>query len=171
MKTIKRVWGVLDWGAKFAILALTIPILTIGMFIFSLYQEQPQNTHTIEYIEVPVEVKTHTLLTEIAEVTATVYRANAQECDADYLTTASGMKLDSVDQYQHRVLAISADLRRTLSWGDSVYVYGTGQYDGWWRVEDAMNNRWYRKIDLLINHDMPVGKWRHVKLFKEWSIE
>lgn len=110
--------------------------------------------------EVPV------LLFETGIFTATVYNATPKQCNGDYLVTASGFKLDSCSQYPHRICAVSRDLLKEFSYGDSIYVTGTGKYDGWWHIEDTMNKRYRKRIDLLIDQEMDIGKWK-VQVFKK----
>lgn len=126
-------------------------------FAFILFLLSPLNLS--EYSPVNGFINSETLT-----VTATVYNAVESQCDASPLITASGFRLDPNDQYQHRVVGISRDLKHYLNFGDSIYVTGTDIYDGWWYVEDVMAARWYRRIDFLINDDMPIGKWNNVKI-------
>jgi 3D (Asp-Asp-Asp) domain-containing protein len=149
----------------------------IATFTFSYMNLSKNNERVCNHFcdePVAIHIKRDTInivLERLKNVTATVYRANIKECDGDYLTTASGLRLDSLNQYKHRVIAISTDLKRHLSWGDSVYVVGVGIYNGWWQVNDAMNSRWRNKVDLLINSDMPIGKWNNVKIFKKHEVQ
>ena len=132
-------------------------VLIIGSLL------QPPSEKKLPPVIVMQPVK---LLLNEATVTATVYRACANECNRDFLITASGFKLDSTNQYKHRVIAVSRDLLKRFNYGDSVYIRGTGKYDGWWWVEDTMNRRWENRIDFLINKDMGLGKWDSVNIFK-----
>ena len=117
-----------------------------------------------EYDEVIDEIQV-----EHAEylVTATVYHAVASQCDGDYLTTASGRKIKSTNEaYSHRYIAVSRDLRELFPYGCEVEVIGTGIYDGIYIVADTMNKRYTEYIDILINPDMPIGKWENVIIKK-----
>jgi len=100
------------------------------------------------------------------KVTATVYHADPKQCNADFLTTASMFAIDSLNQYKHRILAISRDLKKYFEFGDTVLVEGTKVYDGVWYVEDVMNSRYQNTIDFLINKEMPIGKWKNVRIKK-----
>lgn len=121
----------------------------------------------IVYYQKPVINKTISLFEYHSKVTATVYNAVPEQCNSNYLITASGFKLDSLNQYSHRILAVSRDLLSQFCYGDSVYIVGTGKYDGWWRIEDTMNKRWKKRIDLLINQDMGLGKWSDVRIYQK----
>lgn len=120
----------------------------INIIIEEVYEELPDN-HA-EYL-----------------VTATVYHAVEAQCNADYLTTASGMKIKSTNEaYSHRYIAVSRDLRELFPYGCKVEVTGTGVYDGIYTVADTMNKRYTEYIDILINPDMPIGKWENVIIKK-----
>ena len=49
--------------------------------------------------------------------------------------------------------------------GTRVKIKGTS-YDGVYTVEDKMNKRYTKRIDILINKGMSIGKWENVKLTK-----
>lgn len=138
-------------------------MLLLILFLTSLF--------SIEHVEEADKVNGEILikygvLKQVGEVTTTVYRANIHECDSDFLTTASGFKLDSNDQYQHRIIALSRDLfNENINFGDSVFLFGTGCYDGWWHVEDTMNSRYFNTVDLLINEGMLINKWNNIQLY------
>lgn len=100
------------------------------------------------------------------KVTCTVYNAVPEQTNSDPSHTASMFKLDLKNPYKHRVVAISRDLMKKFPMGTKVLVEGTGKYDGVWYVEDKMNKRYSKRIDLLINVDMPIGKWENVKITK-----
>jgi len=85
-------------------------------------------------------------------VTVTTYTTDPQETDEEPLITASGFKLDSLNPRRHKIIAISRDLKKRYPFGSKVRVTGLGKkYDGVYKVEDVMNSRWRKKIDLLIN--------------------
>tara|TARA_R110000868_G_scaffold148357_4_gene370226 strand:- start:1442 stop:1912 length:471 start_codon:yes stop_codon:yes gene_type:complete len=124
---------------------------------------------TIKVVEIcETETKTvEKLLFQQGVVTATVYNADPKQCNTDYLVTASGFKLDSSNQYQHRIIAVSRNLLNQFSYGDSVYITGTDHYDGWWVIHDTMNKRYVNCVDFLINKKMPIGKWKSVHIYKK----
>ena len=49
--------------------------------------------------------------------------------------------------------------------GTRVSIKGTS-YDGIYVVEDKMNKRYENRIDILINQDMQIGKWKNVIITK-----
>lgn len=99
-------------------------------------------------------------------VTATVYNAVVEQTNSDPGHTASMFKLDLKNPYKHRIIAVSRDLLTKFPMGTKVRIEGTGRYDGIWYVEDKMNKRYSKRIDLLINVDMPIGKWNNVTIAK-----
>ena len=99
-------------------------------------------------------------------VTATVYNAVPEQTNSDPGHTASMFKLDLSNPYKHRIIAVSRDLLIKFPMGTKVRVEGAGKYDGVWIVEDKMNKRYSKRIDLLINVSMSIGKWNDVKLIK-----
>ncbi len=100
------------------------------------------------------------------KVTCTVYNAVPAQTNSDPGHTASMFKLDLSNPYKHRIIAVSRDLLIKFPMGTKVRIEGTGKYDGIWFVEDKMNKRYSKRIDLLINTNMPIGKWNSVKITK-----
>ena len=98
-------------------------------------------------------------------VTATVYNAVASQTNEDFVHTASMFKLDVTNPYEHKIIAVSRDLLKKYPLGTRVWISGT-DYDGEYVVEDKMNKRFTRKIDILINQDMCIGKWNNVIITK-----
>lgn len=99
------------------------------------------------------------------EVTATVYHAVPEQTNSDPFHTAFMFKLDSVNQYKHRIIAVSRDLLDKYPNGTKVRLKGT-IYDGIYTVRDKMNKRYKNRIDILINKNMKIGKWNNVKIIK-----
>jgi len=74
------------------------------------------------------------------KVTATAYSAREKECNAQPWVTASGTPS------RVGVIAVSRDLEELgVNLGDFVIVKGMGLF----RVEDRMNKRWKKRIDIL----------------------
>ena len=99
------------------------------------------------------------------EVVATVYNAVPAQTNSDPGHTASMFKLDLSNPYKHRIIAVSRDLLKKFPMGTRVRVEGTS-YDGIYIVEDKMNKRYTKRIDILINIEMKIGKWENVKITK-----
>ena len=99
-------------------------------------------------------------------VVATVYNAVPEQTNSDPSHTASMFKIDLSNPYKHRIIAVSRDLLIKYPMGTKVRISGTKGYDGIYTVEDLMNKRYKRRIDILINIDMKIGKWDNVKIEK-----
>ena len=103
---------------------------------------------------------------EISEiVTMTTYTVERSQTDSNPFETASGMSLDKKNPAKHRVVAISRDLKDIFAFGDSVMIVA-GVYSGIYYVEDVMNKRFKKKIDLLINPKDKNTKLYNVKIVK-----
>ena len=98
-------------------------------------------------------------------VVATVYNAVAEQCNSDPGHTASMFKLDLKNPYKHKIIAVSRDLLIDFPMGTLVKIEGTS-YDGIYQIQDKMNKRYRKRIDILINTDMKIGKWKNVKITK-----
>lgn len=98
-------------------------------------------------------------------VVCTVYNAVPEQTNSDPEHTAFMFKLDLNNPYKHRIIAVSRDLLKKYPKGTKVYIDGT-RYDGIYTVMDKMNKRYTNRIDILINEDMPIGKWNHTKIIK-----
>jgi len=86
------------------------------------------------------------------KVTATAYSAREEECNAQPWITASGTPS------RVGVIAVSRDLESIgVQLGDFVIVKGMGLF----RVEDRMNKRWRKRIDIL--HGNPEAARRFAK--------
>lgn len=126
-----------------------------AMLVFALLFVQEQKEQNVE------------IEREVYVVTATVYHAVEEQCDKDCLITASGSRISSTKSaYDHRYIAVSRDLLDVFPYGTKVEVSGCGLLDGEWIVADTMNRRYKGYVDLLINPDMPIGKWEGVRIKK-----
>ena len=97
-------------------------------------------------------------------VTATVYHAVPEQTNSDPEHTAFMFKLDLTNPFKHRIIAVSRDLLSRYPNGSKVLLKGT-KYDGVYTVKDKMNKRYKKRIDILINEGMPIGKWHEAKIF------
>lgn len=101
--------------------------------------------------------------TEEVIVTATIYHATPEQCNADYLTTASGKKINEENPQGHRWVAVSRDLELVgFTMGEKIIVENAGEMNGVWTIEDRMNKRWIHRIDFLVNKTKTGGKWKNV---------
>lgn len=97
--------------------------------------------------------------TEIkSNVKVTTYTTSESQTDNTPYVTASGFKLSKKNPKQHRIVAISRDLKKRLKFGDKIKLTGIGKYNGVYQVEDVMNKRFRNRIDILINpKDKPIS--------------
>ncbi len=97
-------------------------------------------------------------------VTLTTYKAIEGETDSTPLITASGFKIKPNKAREHRIIAVSRDLKKKWKWGTRVRVRGAGKYNGEYRVHDLMNKRYKNRIDVLIGGGDKQTKIRNVKI-------
>ena len=98
-------------------------------------------------------------------VTATIYHAVPEQTDSTPFITASGALIEECCPGDHRWLAVSRDLEALgFVFCAKVRITGAGQFDGIWIVQDRMNRRYVRSIDLLVDEKIKLGKWYNVKI-------
>ena len=99
-------------------------------------------------------------------VTATIYHADPKQTDSTPFITASNKIIDSINPAKHRWIAVSRDLESLgFTFGACVYIEGISEeLDGEWEVQDRMNKRWKKRIDLLVNKDRMCCRWDNIKL-------
>ncbi len=101
-----------------------------------------------------------------SDATATVYHADAAQCNADFLHTASMFRIDADAPGDHRILAMERTMMQKygIAYGDIVRIDGAETLDGLWRVEDTMSSRYkgQHRIDFLVNRNVRGGKWKNV---------
>ncbi len=89
-------------------------------------------------------------------VTATAYTARKEECNAQPWLTASGTPS------RVGVIAVSRDMEKLgIKMGDMIIIKGMGLF----RVEDRMNKRWKKRIDIL------HANLQAAKLFAKKKVE
>jgi 3D (Asp-Asp-Asp) domain-containing protein len=88
-------------------------------------------------------------------VTATTYNNTKEQCNKDYKTTASSLKIHSKSKY----IALSRDLLEEFPYGSLVTLENAGNYNGVYVVADCMNVRFLRHVDILIKDK------KHTKLY------
>jgi 3D (Asp-Asp-Asp) domain-containing protein len=99
------------------------------------------------------------------KIICTVYNAVPAQTNSDPEHTASMFKLDLSNPYKHKIIAVSRDLLKDYPIHSKVKVSGTS-YDGVYTVEDKMNKRYTKRIDILINVGMKIGKWNNATITK-----
>ena len=90
-------------------------------------------------------------------VKVTTYTTDPKQTDDTPLITASGFKLHPKNPRKHRIIAVSRDLKKKLKFGQYVRLDGAGELDGVYVVQDIMNKRFRKRIDVLLNpNDKPT---------------
>ena len=99
-------------------------------------------------------------------VTVTIYHADPKQTDSTPFITASNYRIDSLNPAKHRWIAVSRDLEKLgFTFGTCVLIEGINkELDGEWEIQDRMNRRWKKRIDLLVNTDRMCCKWDNIKL-------
>ena len=103
---------------------------------------------------------------KIDVVTVTTYKVNEFKNDINGDKTSTGIKLDTVNPRRLKIIAVSWDLKRKYKYGQKVLVTGIALYDGIYVVQDLMNKRWKKRIDILINPEDKQMKFYKVKISK-----
>ena len=99
-------------------------------------------------------------------VTATTYKLTRAENGPYGNNMASGYKVSYKHPGNNRVIAVSPDLLDKYPYHTDVIVSGTGKYDGKYKVEDLMNARWHKRIDILLNWKTKHNKFYNVIITK-----
>ena len=95
-------------------------------------------------------------------VTATAYTAREEECNSEPWITASGTPS------RVGVIAVSRDMEKLgIRLGDLVIIKGMGLF----RVEDRMNKRWSKRIDILHANLKAARKFAKRKVEIMWLDE
>ncbi len=107
---------------------------------------------------------------ETFKVTATMYNAVENQCDADPLITAGMYKINPVKASEHKWIAMSRDMLKRwggkFDYGDKVLIKGAGHKDGVYIVADTMNKRYTKRIDILETKGTPLYKFESVTIQK-----
>ena len=128
-------------------------ILSIVMVLLP-YEMEREELRVNELIE--------TLTPEI--VTLTTYKASEAETDSTPNITASGFKI--TNPKKHRIIAVSRDLKKKYKFGQKIRIVGAGKYSGTYKVQDVMNKRYTKRIDILIGANDKQTKLRKIKIYK-----
>lgn len=128
-------------------------ILSIVMVLLP-YEMEREELRVNELIE--------TLTPEI--VTLTTYKASEAETDSTPNITASGFKI--TNPKKHRIIAVSRDLKKKYKFGQKIRIVGAGKYSGTYKVQDVMNKRYKKRIDILVGPNDKQTKLRKIKIYK-----
>ena len=118
--------------------------------------------YEMEREELRINTMIETLTPEI--VTLTTYKANEAETDSTPNITASGFRI--TNPKKHRIIAVSRDLKKKYKFGQKIRIVGAGKYSGTYRVQDVMNKRYKKRIDILVGANDKQTKLRKIKIYK-----
>ena len=99
-------------------------------------------------------------------VTLTTYKSVGSETDRHPRITASGFKISKKNPKKHRIIAVSRDLKKKYPFGTKLTIKNAGKYNGEYVVQDVMNKRYKKRIDILINPKDKHTTIKGVKLIK-----
>jgi 3D (Asp-Asp-Asp) domain-containing protein len=119
------------------------------------------------FVIFPQEVNEDSIEVEEFEVvTLTTYKSVGSETDSHPRITASGFKISKKNPKKHRIMAVSRDLKKKYPFGTKLKIKNAGKYNGEYVVEDVMNKRYKKRIDILINPKDRQTTIKGVKLIK-----
>lgn len=116
-----------------------------------------------KYIYNKFTVKEAELKTD--DVTLTIYRPVKSQTDNTPDITASGYKIDLRKPSEHKIIAVSRDLKRSgWDFGKRVKIDGAGKLDGIYTIQDLMNKRFTKRIDVLVDRKEKLVKLDNVQI-------
>ena len=122
--------------------AFALVAVTVFAGAYSYGKHEAQQSISIEPLAPQTAVKVPQQSRYTFTATATVYNAEASQCDSTPDITADGTKAE----YGKRIVAVSRDqLERwggQVAYGDKLRITGAGKHDGIWYVHDTMNKRY-----------------------------
>lgn len=122
------------------------------------------------FVMFPQEMDEDSIEVESFEVvTLTTYKSVGSETDSHPRITASGFKISKKNPKKHRIMAVSRDLKKKYPFGTKLTIKNAGKYNGEYVVEDVMNKRYKKRIDILINPKDKQTTIKGVKLIKPVS--
>ncbi len=119
------------------------------------------------FVIFPQETNENSIEVEPFEiVTLTTYKSVGSETDRHPRITASGFKISKKNPKKHRIMAVSRDLKKKYPFGTKLKIKNAGKYNGEYVVQDVMNKRYKKRIDILINPKDKHTTIKGVKLIK-----
>lgn len=119
------------------------------------------------FVIFPQEVNEDSIEVEPFEVvTLTTYKSVGSETDKHPRITASGFKISKKNPKKHRIMAVSRDLKKKYPFGTKLTIKNAGKFNGEYVVQDVMNKRYKKRIDILINPKDKQTTIKNVKLIK-----
>ena len=119
------------------------------------------------FVIFPQETNENSIEVEPFEiVTLTTYKSVGSETDRHPRITASGFRISKKNPKKHRIMAVSRDLKKKYPFGTKLTIKNAGKYNGEYVVQDVMNKRYKKRIDILINPKDKHTTIKGVKLIK-----
>jgi hypothetical protein len=104
----------------------------------------------------------------VIPVTVTIYHPVRGQTDSTPDIVASGRKINIRRAGEHRIVAVSRDLLERwggpLRYGDIVYIGNAGELSGNYVVEDTMNKRFTKWVDILRSPGSALHKYDNAEL-------
>lgn len=126
---------------------------------------ETQKNDTID-INAPIDHDKWELVSN--KTTATVYNPVVNQCNKDVEHTAHMFRLNLNNVEPQRVVAMERTMMKDcgIKYGDVIYIEGTSDCDGVYRVEDTMNKRFagQHKVDIL-KQNRKLGQWNNVNIY------
>lgn len=119
------------------------------------------------FVFFPKEITEESVVEPYEVVTLTTYKSIGSETDDSPRITASGFKISKKNPKRHRIIAVSRDLKKKYPFGTKLKIKNAGKFDGEYVVEDVMNKRYKKRIDILINPKDKQTTMKGVKLITQ----
>lgn len=123
------------------------------------------------FVVFPTEMNEDVVVEPYEIVTLTTYKSVDSETDSNPRITASGFKISKKNPKKHRIVAVSRDLKKKYPFGSKLKIRNAGKFDGEYVVEDVMNKRYKRRIDILINPKDKQTTIKNVRVIKPINQE
>lgn len=123
------------------------------------------------FVVFPTEMNEDVVVEPYEIVTLTTYKSVDSETDSSPRITASGFKISKKNPKKHRIVAVSRDLKKKYPFGSKLKIRNAGKFDGEYVVEDVMNKRYKRRIDILINPKDKQTTIKNVRVIKPINQE
>lgn len=104
------------------------------------------------------------------KVTVTVYNPVEAQCDDTPLITANNSKIDleKLNSGELKWVAVSRDLLKEggVSYGDRIRLTSNSdpKINGEYQVNDCLNKRYTKRVDILMPEHIKLGKWEDVEI-------
>lgn len=130
-------------------------VTVLGLAVKNIEVPLSQNSVVVPELDIDTNA-------DVQRVKYTVYNAVEGQTDATPLVTADQSNIDVRELAigNLRWVAVSRDLLKEYSFGDTIVVTGCTQevYNGEWVIHDVMNRRYRKTLDFLVPSKIKFGK-------------